>query len=415
MSDMFGSAVGHSQADKDMAALAMNQAQIQHLQTQDAMAPFSAQQRSAQSRWLNVRSGEKEQDALNEKAIAARMAGMDPAEIDRDNPARTVADIALDLKMPVKAMKAGAMADQSDQRRAAAETNEARQALITARTGITNKTILSQDVRGADSPEALQAVLQAYTRRTGENLGMLDRQGNLLPQYAENWEAVRDKIQESALTEKDRLTNEYRNSRLEQIIKDLERKKRKDDFYQDLGNVEAREAARSRGRGVKVGADVLAKQEGATLGANYVKSEFVISDDAQAKILGRKVAETAAQIRAKNPALTPTEATEQATKSLENQGLFEGLQRKPAQANQNRPLSLPVDATGKPDKTKLKTGYYYSDGNGVRQWLGDKWGGHRTKGKVTGAGPSASAADTDVAAADDLEDEEADQLAMADD
>lgn len=410
MADLFGTPQGQSLAEQDMARLAMTNAQVQHMGVQDMMAPSTAQQRSASARWLNTRAAAAERDIEVQKKVAALAAGKDWSEDERKNPGWTFANLYMEAGSPREAMKVAGQAATIDSRTAAADTNAARASLIQARTRIAQIDTLSRSMRTVDSPETLQAALQRHEQTTGEQTGLLDQQGNLAPQAVEKWEEIRDQTQEMALTEKDRIATDVRERALASAEKERTSRQEARTFWQSMDNQRKRAEAQAAARVQKAGK---IEKPDKTLGTNFVNSQFIGIDSNQAKVFGAQIAEQAQQFRTLNPALTPTEATQQAFDAMEKQGTFQGLKRTPPGALQSkdRPLPLPADV----DKAKLKTGFWYTDGKTKMQWLGpDKgWDKKQTQG---GSGKiRAAAAGTYIPPADDAEDlenDEADNMAL---
>ena len=324
MAEMFGAPVGISNAEQDMARMAMTQAQIGHMGVQDAMAPLKAEQTMA----------------------ATALARSQAAKLDT-----------------------------------AAITDESRSALIATRARIAQMDELGRAVRGVSSPETLMAALQAHEQASGEQTGLLDQQGQLLPGAAQNWEALRDEIQQRALSEKDRIAADYRERALKSAEK--ERKSRQDarTFWQDMDKQEQRAAAQARGRGARTGVvDTLAKTDGVKLGTDFMTTQFAGLEPAQARIYGRRLSERALQMRQKHPALTPSDAIKEAFNALGSEGAFKDLKRNPKSASPSNPLPLPAD--GKLES--LKVGQYYTNGKQTQQWLGPAKG-WATVGKIRGA------------------------------
>ena len=373
-----------------------------------ALDNTSAQQRSAQARWLNVRSAGAEQDVETERRVAAMMQN-DPISSNEEaqNPGWKIADFFNKAGSPSKAMKAAEKASLIDQHIASANTNTARQSLIQTRIRLNQLDELGRAMHSVDSPEALQAQLQRHEQATGEQTGILDEDGNLPPQFAEKWESLRDGIQRESLSEKDRLATAHRARVLASADKERQSRQNNRSFWQNMENQERRAAATARGRGTKVGADVLSKAEGFKLGTDYISDQFVNLDPAQARVQGRRLTERAQQMRQKNPALTPLEAIQEAHKVMEGEGAFTGLRPRPYKATVDRPMPLPADG----DTSKLKPGYFYSDGKVTREWLGNRWSGPRVKGKAP-VGPLSMAPEDTSDAEDEAQNAEDDALAM---
>lgn len=363
--DMFGAPIGVSQAEQDMARTALSEAQVKHMAVQDAVAPAQAQAHIASAMLATARSVKLQGEADTQARIAAAALQDPMTETDKRNPAWKLANIAMRLGSPDLAVKYADKASSIDQRSAAVDTNEARKALIQTRARLAQIDELSRNVRAVNSPEALLSAIQAHEQATGEQTGLLDQNGRLIPQAAENWEAVRDEIQERSLTEKDRIAADYRERALKSA--DQERKSKQDNrsFWQDFGNQEKRADAQRRGRGVKAGVDIFSKVEGAKLGADYLNTQFTNLMPEQARFEGKKLADRALQLRQKNPALTPNEAIQQAFKELDSSGAYGNLNRRPVRANVPQPL--PADR----DPSKLKVGQVYKDDKGRTM----EWGG----------------------------------------
>lgn len=415
--DLFGTPQGQSLAEHDMARMAMTNAQVQHLGMQDLAIPSQIEQRGAQSRWLNARADEKGRDADIQRRVAAAAAGKEWAEDEKANPAWVFADLYRKEGAVDKSIKAAGVAATIDQKRASAATNEERASWIGTRRRIAEIDVLSRQVRTVDSPETLQAVLKQHQDVSGEQTGLLDEQGNLLPQAAEKWEEVRDKIQDMALTEKDRLATDYKERALKSADAERKSKQQNRGFWQDMGNQADRAAATRRPKQEKVGVDLFDKAEGARFGADFITSKFGNVEASQAKVLGRQLSEQARQARQLNSALTPTEAAQDAFNAMEKQGLFGGLKLKPPGAleSEKRPLKLPEDG----DKSRLKEGFWYTDGTVKKQWLGAGKGwakeqsGKGASGKIGQASRPAVAYTPPKDEEDDLEnDTETDDMAM---
>lgn len=416
--ELFGSPIGRSMAEQDMAKLAMSSAQTSHLGVQDAMAPFSAQQRSAQARWLNARSEGVERDVEIEKKIATMMQAEEPATVEeKDNPGWRMADIAMRAGSPKKAMEYAGKASTIDQHVASANTQESRKAFLDSRKQLSDNTAFASEVRGVDSPEALQAAIQRHARRTGDTGGLLDAQGLLVPGAAEQWEKVKENIQQAALTENQRITAAYKERALASADRIRNARIKALEFAQDLDAQEELSKRRRKGALGKVGTDILNKTEGANLGTNFIKSQFVSlpGGDAQAKIMGRQLAEQAAQMRATNPALTPTEAIQNAFDDMEKKEQFIGLTKQPAGADANKPIPLMSN-------TVPKKGQYYGDKKDTRKFLGvgdpaadrNGFGPNLRRAKLKNAGGSGQI--SSVGSASDEEERlaaETDQIALA--
>lgn len=374
-----------------------------------ALEATTAQQRSASARWLNVRAAGAEQDLETERRVAAMMQN-DPISSNEEaqNPGWKIADFFNQAGSPTKAMKAAEKASLIDQHIASANTNVSRQSLIQTRTRISQLDELGRAMHSVDSPEALQAQLQRHEQASGEQTGILDDQGNLPPQFAERWEQLRDSIQRESLSEKDRLLVAHRARTLASIDQERISRQNNRSFWQNMENQTDRAAAQAKGRGAKVGADVLTKPEGFKLGTDYINDQFVGLDPSQARVQGRRVTERAQQLRDKNPALTPLEAIQEAHKVMDSEGAFTGLRQRPYKATVDKPMPLPADG----DKSKLEPGYFYSNGKEVREWLGDRWSGPRTKGKAP-VSPSGMSSESDNTDAEDAAQNAADDaLAM---
>lgn len=408
--EMFGSAIGHSQAEQDMARTALSEAQIGHMGAQDSMLPFTAAQHIANSRYLNSRADSLNAKSEAQRRIAQAAMGESFSDDEKRNPGWKLANIAMNVGAVDEAMTFATKAAGVDSKLASTETNAARQGLIQTRNRLAQMDELSRGMRLVDSPESLQSVLQNHERTTGEATGFLNQQGQLDPHAGENWEKLRDLIQSESLTEQQRLTAQYRTARLGQLDRDIKRKEENSAFWQDMDNQENRAAAQARGRGIKTGASALDKGDGVKLGTDYLTSQFSNVEPSQAKIFGRQINDRAKEIRDKNPALTPMEATRAAFDALDTGGKFDGMTRRPARADPNKPLPLPED--GKTEN--LKVGQYYTDGKNTREYLGpgkgDKgWGGPRTKGKISGTSsyiPDPGNEEDDEADAVDIENEE---------
>lgn len=423
--EMFGTPIGHSRADQDMAKLAMTSAQVQHLAIQDMMAPIAAGAKEAQTRYLNARAGEKETDTRIQAAVAAMAAG----------EGGTGGKLTLD-DLPGMYMKAGSPKDAlrvfgqvtaANQRIASTTAQEARAELIAARTHATMAKNLSMAMGGVDSPETLQAALQRHEQTYGESTGLLGEGGVLAPQAAQDWEGTRYKINQMALDSGARATATYRQKRLDQIDRDINSKIKRRDFLADF---EAQEELAKRKRAPlkdKAGAtDIFDKNEGARLGADFVNTQVVVADPAQGRILGKQLAERARQFRSLNPAITPTEAMKQAFDKMQEDGSLTGLRMKPPGANESekRPLPLTDDMvdprTGKGIESKLKPGFWYTDGQSKMMWGGPGvgWKKEQTnskgaKGKIRPAGAYVPPA-VDIEDTSDESDTEDDELVMED-
>lgn len=414
MAEMFGAPIGISQATSDIAKMAMTNAQVQHLGVQDLMAPSTAQQRSAQARWLNARSSGKEAEALVEQRVAEMAARGSVASSNGEptNIAREVAKMYLSAGNPDKAMKAENIAASIDQKGASASANAAREQLIAARTVVSRAGNLASQMTMVDSPEALQTALHSHAEATGEDTTLLDASGNLLPQYAADWEGTRDKIKDMALTQRDRALASYREKALQSADKERKSKQETRDFWRDMGNQEERARRQALGRGKKAGALGPLDKIDPKLGTDYIGSQLEVDAPEQGKVLGRKLAERAQQARELNPALTPTEATKAAFDAMDTAGEFTGMRKRPPGAADSvkRPLTLPADG----DKSKLKQGFWYSDGTSKRQWLGNRWSApEHSRGKIgerSAYVPPAAPEDM----GSDTSDEEDDALAMED-
>ena len=416
--EMFGMPVGQSQADQDMARMALVGAQVQHMGVQDMMAPSTAQQRSAQARWLNARSDAAEASSFADRHIAAIAAGTPLTEADVDNPAALAARAALSGGYLDKASKYANVAAGITQKQQAADTNASRQSLIESRNRVTLMDELARSVRAVDGPDALESVIQQHARTNPQARAMLDDIGNLRPEVRENWATVADDIQGMALSEAQRTAAEYRAAQEKRLQKAEDNKQEQRLFWRDMNNQQRREEARARGRGTKAGNSTVNKIT-PQLGESTVQREFTgFQSDAQVKVLGRQIAERAEQFRAINPAMTPTEAAREAFLKMEEEGKFDGLNRRPALTSANRPLPLPDDK----DTAKLRIGAHYTDGKDVREWLGPGKGWKivtPSKRKIaealldTGRGPVRSGRIGGVTATD-LEDEEADEMALED-
>lgn len=416
--ELFGTPIGVSRAEQDMARQAMTSAHVMQADTQAQLAPAVFAQRVGQARYLNAKAGVAENDADIQRRVAQAAAGREWTDDERANPAWTFANLYKDAGSPRDSMKAAGVAATIDQKRASADTNALRGELISARRKVVQAGSLASEMTLVDSPESLQAALQKHAQETGEQIPLLDEQGNLRPEVAEDWEGYKGKIKDMALTEKDRLATDYRERALASA--DAERRSKQDNrsFWQSTDNQEARERARSKGRIAKVGADIFDKAEGAKLGKDFVTNKFVGIDSSQATILGRQLAEQAKQARQLNPALTPTEASQEAFNLMDKQGLFGGLKQKPPGAleSEKRPLKLPDNG----DKSKLKEGFWYSDGTRKMQWggAGKGWlkeqSGKGAAGKISQAARPAVAYTPPEDDTDNEDDPEDAALAMED-
>jgi len=327
MADMFGSPLGRHVAEADMAKEAMLGPQMLHSVMQSAAVPSQIQQREAQSRYLGERANALKVDADVQRSVAAAAQSTEWTDEEKANPAWKFADLyrkAGDIKT---AVKVAGTAASIDQRKASADANAARQALISVRTDLAHIDRLSRQVRSVDSSEALQSVLQQHEEATGQPTGMLQN-GALDPRVAEQWETVRDNLQTQALTERDRLLNDYRERALKSA--NAERRSKQDNrtFWQDFTNQERKAAAQARGRGTKAGVNIFDKTEGARIGTEFISSQFGDINPNQAKVLGRGLAEKAKMLREANPALTPTEAIQEAFKAEDATGTYGGLTRR---------------------------------------------------------------------------------------
>ena len=373
MADMFGTPVGRSHADVDMAREAMLGPQVLQSVMQSAAIPGQIEQRAAQSRYLGAKADALEVEADVQREVARMASAGGLMEVDGSTPQNPVWGMAGlyqkagDLKT---AAKLAGQASSIDQRIASADTNAAREKLISARRVITEMDTLSRKIRSAESPEQFQAILQ----QNGA-MQFLDQQGNLLPQVSEQWETVRDRIVEESISEKDRLRADYLNDALDSAERERKSRQAARTFWQDTNNQEARARAQARGRGVKVGADELGKPTGRTMATNLVSSQYTIADPNQAKVLGAKVAERAQQLRDRNPALTTQEALDLGLGQLKDEGLLEGVppRRRGEFDSKNFTPALPLPSNR--DRGQLKSGQYYKGPDGVRQWLGvNGWG-----------------------------------------
>lgn len=419
--EMFGTPIGHSRADQDMARLAMTSAQVQHLAIQDLMAPIAAGAKEAQTRYLNARAGEKEADTKVQAAVAAMAAGASSTgeKLTLDD----LPGMYMKAGSPREALKTFGQVTAANQRIASAATQEARTELIAARTHATMAKNLSMAMGGVDSPESLQAALQRHEQATGETTGLLGEGGILAPQAAQDWEGTRDKINQMALDSGARATAEYRTKRLAQIDKDVNSRVKRRDFLEDFEKQEEMAKRKRAPLKDKVGAaDIFDKNEGAKLGADFVNTQLVVADPAQGRILGKQLAEQARQFRQLNPAITPTEAMKQAFDKMQESGTFTGLRMKPPGANESekRPLALTDDMidprTGRGIESKLKPGFWYTDGQTKMMWGGPGvgWKKEQTnskgaKGKIRPAGAYVPPAANDTSDESDTED---DELAM---
>lgn len=409
--EMFGAPIGQHYAEQDMARMALLGPQVEHLQTQNALAPFRAAQMQAAARVGNARAGALEQSADTARKIAALAQNRGFTEEEKQNPGWTLANIALEVGDAEASMKYATKAATIDGKLASAATNAAREALIGVRTRVGQLDLLSRSARSIDGPEALQSVLQQHEQTTGERTGLLDPQGRLDPGAAADWESVRDRMQEMALSEKDMLTKKYREAALASAEAERKSRQKNRDFWQNTDNQEARAAAQTRGRGVKAGTDVFDKTAGEKMATDFITTELAGVGKDQARVYGREVAERAKQLRQNNPALTPREAIAEAFKKLDSSGKYEGINRRPKAASPSNPQALPADTK---DPSKLQVGQFYKDGSGaVREWLGptEGWGPvNRRQGRIGGTalGGSGSGGGTGAFTQDDD-----DELALA--
>lgn len=388
--ELFGTPIGVSRAEQDMARQAMTAAHVGQIDTQMQLAPMVAAQKFAQARYLSAKAGVAEGDANIQSKVAALAAGHEWTDDEKKNPAWTLANMYQEAGSPKDAIKTAGVAASIDQKEASATTNKARQDLIGVRSQMANIDLLSRDMRGVDSPEALQAALSRHEQTAQEQTGLLDEQGQLRPEAAANWEDTRDRIQSMALGEKDRMLADYRTKALANLSQEFKSRQDNRSFWQSTENQEARERAKTKGRGTKVGLTAVDKID-PKFGTDFVNSQFVHIETNQGKVLGRQLAEQAVQARTLNPALTPSEAAKAAFESMDKQNLFGGLTKRPPGANESekRPLALPEDG----DKSKLKPGFWYSDGNTKMQWGGPGVGWKKqTTGKGSGTIRPVSAA-----------------------
>lgn len=398
--ELFGTPGGRGQAEQEMAKLALTGAQIQHMGVQDAMAPFTAQQRSAQARWLGTRADEKDREQTIAAYVASR--ANEAMEVDGRQPdGNDFAQWALeagDVKGSMDYMSKQATVNQ---KQAAAATNATRQGLIQSRTRINQMDELARLVRNSQDADQLLGNLQEYEARTKQPTGLVV-EGRLAPGLAENWEATRDELVSQAVSERDRTATEARRAALESA--DALRKARIRQIQQwgDL-DFQAR-LAEARRRPVQDKAGVL-KPDNVRAGMDYIGSQFLDIPAPQAKVLGRIMAEMAREITQKNPAITPAEARDQAFNELDRQGRFAGLERRDPKSfdrmkkTEKAPLPLPADA----DPSKLEVGNWYTNGKEKKLWLGPKLGWSNKAQEAAGRiRPAAAAA----------EDEADDNLAM---
>lgn len=407
--DLFGSPVGRHQAEQDMAKLALTDAQIQHMGVQDALAIPTAQQRSAQARWLGVRAGEKEREAAVQAFIAenvnrARGDGKPPDGND-------FAALALKAGDPKLAMDLAGKQAQINQRDASATTNAARSRLIQARTRVQQMDEFARIVRGAEGPEQLQGAIQRYEQESGTRTGLIDENGVLAPGLTENWQAVRGQIQNEAVSEAQRVSDAIRQDALESAERMRKARIKNMEFWQSAENQAKIAEARRKPSVQKAG--TLDRPEGARAGTDYINSQFFDIPEAQAKVMGRVLSEMASTFKQANPALTNTDALRQAFTELDKQGRFAGLdRRKPiafglTKRTSKAPLPLPEQA----DPSKLEIGAWYTNGKEKRLWLGPTQGWTTDTNKA--AGLIKQAAGIVSPGNTDGEDEEDDDLSMS--
>lgn len=377
MAELFGTPNGQHLAEQDMARVAMTMGTLQHQMNQDALIPSTAQQRSAQARYLNTKAGAAERESAVQARVASMAAGQPVVEADERNPAWRIARAFEEAGAPEKAVKIAGVAASIDARQSSAARNDASASLAAGREAIVRIDMLSRSMRMVDSPQALQAALVRHEEATGEQTGLLQN-GQLVPQAAVNWQDTATKIQEMAVSERDRLALDIRERALASANTERTSRQAARTFWQDMGNQEARAAAQARARGKKAGAISALDKIDPKLGTDYINSQFLSLDPTQGRILGRQVAERAAQMRQLNPALTPSEATQNAFQAMQDAGDFQGLRQRPpgARDSEARPLPLPE----KKDASKLKAGFWYTDGTQKMLWTGTGWDKTQTKG-----------------------------------
>lgn len=378
---MFGAPIGQHHAEQDIARMALLPLQQQKMQGEIMLQPFTAAQRSAVARHANAKAKGLERTANVEAQIAQIAAGETFSESDQINPGWQYARIAQRLGDPVLAMKYAKDASKIDQQQQSADTNRARSDLVQARTYVANLDGLSRNLGGVRSPEDLQTVLQTYQERTGNNTGMLDQNGMLLPQAAANWQEVTKQLQDSTVTERDRRLAKYREDALKSANQERESKQKNRDFWQNMDNQQARAEAQARARNSKSGGTTAADNAQLREAADLITSEFPDIQAAESRVRGREIRDRAKQLREANPALSYSDAIKQTFETMEKQGKFQGFRRKPQSADPNNPKPLP--ASGKKDD--LRAGEYYTDSSGeVRRYLGNgKWSGNVVKGKIS--------------------------------
>lgn len=398
--EMFGSPVGRSIAERDIAQEAMLGPKMLESLMTSAAVPGQMAQRAAQTRLLNTKADTLELDADVQRRVAAAAANMDWTDENKKNPVWAFANLHREAGDIKGAIAIAGKAATIDQKQASAATNAVRADLIQTRTALAELDKLGRQASTVNSPESLQALLQQHP----DAQTFLDPQGNLLPQVAEQWETVKQGIIDQSMSAKDRIAADYRERALKSA--NQERTSRQDarKFWQDTDNQRKIAEAKAAGRVGKAGTDPLSKNEGMKMATDYVLSQYGIRDVEQARVLGADIADRAKQARAQNPALTPQEAIKLATSNMELEGKFEGLAKTPRNVNPSRPLPLPLDR----DKTKLKVGQYYNDGKNTRQWLGpDKgFGGPITSGKIRAASFQDTSEEDDDAEPDADEDED---------
>ena len=395
---MFGSPIGQHHAESDMARTAMTNAQLAKTATAMDIAPFQMAQKAAQTQYLGQRAQALQREQMIERQVAAMVQN-----------GWNEADAYVEAGDVSKALKAEGAIAQIEGRIATAETQRLRGGLIEQRRKLAVIDELSREARSIDSPESLQTFAQQHARTHPSIAAMLTPEGTLKPEVAPHWEAVRDGIQQRAVSETARVQTDVRERALRSANTARERRGRHWDFLEDIDRQRAMADARRRPLVTKAGGDpLLLKPDDVKYGSEYVSSTFPDIDPNKAKILGRELASAAKQMRMNNPALSAADSMKEAFKVIERRGDFAGMTKKPTGAAPERAKPLPAGATGKLDTGKLVVGEYYrEDSGGVAQWLGpDKgFGPPSNRGRIKPA--SAAAADNTEA--------EDDALALEDD
>lgn len=399
---MFGSPIGQHHAESDMARNAMTTAQLSKAITAMDIAPFQMAQKAAQSQYLGQRAQALQREQMIERQVAAMVQN-----------GWNEADAYVEAGDVSKALKAEATVAQIEGRVATAETQRARGGLIEARRRLAVIDELSREARTIDSPEALQTFAQQYAHTHPSIAAMLTPEGALKPDVAPHWEAIRNGIQQRAVSETARVQTDVRERALTSATAARERRGKHWDFLENVDRQRAMADARRRPLVAKAGGDpLLLKPDDVKYGSEYVSSNFPDIDPNRAKILGRELASAAKQMRMNNPALSVSDSMKEAFRTIERRGDFAGMTRKPFGAAPERAKPLPAGSTGKLDTSKLTVGEYYrEDGGGVAQWLGPEkgFGPPSNRGKIKPAATTAvdnTEAEDDALALEDDDEEE---------